>query len=79
MSRNNSQLSQLRVIAGSPVPSTRLTDTSGNPSESYHWRHMAEVRREWQHEFWLPSVDAFELTLAEVMSIEMQVRMELYP
>jgi hypothetical protein len=40
---------------------------------------MAEVRREWQHEFWLPSVDAFELTLAEVMSIEMQVRMELYP
>ena len=79
MRGNNSQLSQLKVIAGSPAPSTRLTDTSGNPSESYHWRHMAEVRREWQHEFWLPSVDAFELTLAEVMSIEMQVRMELYP
>ena len=79
MSRNNSQLSQLRVIAGSPVPSTRLTDTSGNPSESYHWRHMAEVRREWQHEFWSPSVDALELTLAEITKIETQVRRELYP
>lgn len=79
MSRNNSQRSQLRVIAGSPAPSTRLTDTSGNPSESYHWGHMAEVRREWQHEFWLPCVDAFELTLAEIRSIEIQVRRELYP
>ena len=79
MSRNNSQLSQLRIIAGSPAPSTRLTDTSGNPSESYDWRHMVEVRREWQHEFWLPFVDTFELTVAEVKSIEMRVRRELYP
>jgi hypothetical protein len=56
-----------------------LTDTSGNPSESYDWRHMAEVRREWQHEFWLPCVDTFELTVAEVRNIEMRVRRELYP
>jgi hypothetical protein len=76
MRRNNSQL---RVIASSPAPSTKLTDTSGNPSESYHWRHMAEVRREWQHEFWRPCVDAFELTLTEIRSIEMRVRRELYP
>jgi hypothetical protein len=40
---------------------------------------MAEVRREWQHEFWLPSVDTFELTVADVRSIEMRVRRELYP
>lgn len=79
MSRNNSQLSQLRIIAVSAAPSAKLTDTSGNPSESYHWRHMAEVRREWQHEFWLPRVDTFELTLAEITSIEMRVRSELYP
>ena len=79
MSRNNSQRSQLRIIARSAAPSTRLTDTSGNPSESYDWRHMAEVRREWQHEFWLPFVDTFELTVAEVRSIEMRVRRELYP
>jgi hypothetical protein len=76
MRRNNSQLT---VIASSPAPFSKLTDTSGNPSESYHWRHMAEVRQEWQHEFWRPCVDAFELTLAEVRSIEMRVRRELYP
>lgn len=70
---------QLRLIVSSPVPSTRLTDTSGNPSESYHWRQMAAVRREWQQEFWRPYVNAFELTLSEIMSIETRVRRELYP
>jgi hypothetical protein len=71
--------SQLRLISKSTEPSTQLTDTSGNPSESYHWSHMAAVRREWQYEFWRPCVNAFELTLSEVMSIERHVRKELYP
>jgi len=71
--------SQLKLIRNRPVPATHLTDTSGNPSESYHWNHMAAVRREWQHEFWLPCVKAFEMTLSEVMSIERHVRKELYP
>jgi|GEM_PF-1346574 len=70
---------RLRVIVSSPAPSTKLTDTSGNPSESYHWSQMAAIRDEWQHEFWLPRVDSFELTLAEIRSIETRVRMELYP
>ena len=70
---------QLKLIANSPAPSTRLTDTSGNPSESYHWRQLAAVRREWQHEFWRPYVNEFELTLAEIMNIETRVRRELYP
>ena len=61
------------------MPSTRLTDTSGNPSESYHWGHMAAVRREWQLEFWSPTVNGFELTLSEIRSIETRVRRELYP
>jgi hypothetical protein len=76
MRRSNSQL---RVIARSPAPFTRLTDTSGNPSESYNWRQMAAVRREWQHEFWRPCVSSFELTLAEITNIETRVRRELYP
>lgn len=71
--------SQLRLIAKSSMPSSRLTDTSGNPSESYHWGHMAAVRREWRDEFWSPSVNAFELTPSEISSIEMRVRRELYP
>ena len=71
--------SQLRLIANSPMPSTRLTDTSGNPSESYHWGQMAAVRREWQHEFWRPDANAFELTIPEIISIERRVRKELYP
>ena len=71
--------SQLRLIAKSPVSSTTLTDASGNPSESYHWRHMATVRREWQHEFWRPTMNPFELTLSEIVGIEVRVRKELYP
>jgi len=70
---------RLKLIFESPAPSTQLTDTSGNPSETYHWRHMATVRREWQHEFWRPYVSAFELTLSEILSIESRVRRELYP
>ena len=70
--------SQLKLIRNSLVPATHLTDTSGNPSESYHWNHMAAVRNEWQHEFWLPCVKA-EMTLSEIMSIERHVRKELYP
>ena len=71
--------SQLRLIVKSPIPSTRLTDTSGNPSESYHWRHMAAVRREWQHEFSLPYVNDVDFPLSEIMRIETRVRRELYP
>jgi hypothetical protein len=70
---------QLRLMTDDPVASTKLTDTAGNPSESYHWRQMAAVRREWQHEFWHPHVDSFEVTLAEIRSIETRVRRELYP
>ena len=76
MTRNNRQL---RLTADSPFPSTTLTDTSGNPSESYHWRQMAAVRQEWQQEFWHPYVNAFELSLAEITNIETRVRRELYP
>jgi hypothetical protein len=76
MRRNNRQL---RLITDTSVASTKLTDTSGNPSESYHWRHMADVRREWQNEFWRPSVNGFDLTLAEITNIETRVRRELYP
>ncbi len=47
MRRTNNQL---RLVANSLAASTKLTDTSGNPSESYDWRHMATLRREWQHE-----------------------------
>lgn len=71
--------SRLRLIVESPIPPTRFTDTSGNPSESYHWRHMAAVRREWQYEFRLPQVDDLEYPLSEIMSIETRVRRELYP
>jgi hypothetical protein len=71
--------SQLRLIAKSPVSSTTLTDTSGNPSESYHWRHMATVRREWQQEFWRPTMKSLELTPGERVDIEAWVRKELYP
>lgn len=71
--------SRLKLIVDKPIPSIRLTDTSGNPSESYHWRHMAAVRREWQHEFRLPQVEDVDFPLSEIMSIETQVRRELYP
>jgi hypothetical protein len=40
---------------------------------------MAAVRREWQLEFWSPTVNGFELTLSEIRSIETRVRRELYP
>lgn len=76
MRRNNRQL---RLIADTPAASTNLTDTSGNPSKSYYWKQMAAVRREWQHEFWRPYVNGFELTLAEITNIEARVRRELYP
>ncbi len=70
---------QHRLIARIPGQSTKLSDTSGNPSESYHWRQLAAVRQEWQHEFSEPYVNKFELTLAEITNIESRVRRELYP
>jgi len=72
---------QLRLIADTPADSIniKLTDTSGNPSESYHWPQMAAVRREWRHEFWCPHVNGFEPTLAEIIDNERWVRRELYP
>lgn len=76
MRRNNRQL---RAVVNSPAGPPKLTDTSGNPSESYHWRQMAAVRREWQHEFWRRDVNGFELSVAEIRTIEMRVRRELYP
>jgi len=71
--------SQLRLIVKSSMQSTQLTDTAGNPSESFHWRHMAAVRREWQHEFSLPYVNDVDFPLSEIVSIETRVRRELYP
>jgi len=76
MTRNKRQL---RLITETPAAPTRLTDTSGNPSESYHWRQMAAVRREWQNEFWIPYPTGSEMTLADITNIETQVRRELYP
>jgi hypothetical protein len=76
MRRTNNQLT---LLSNSLAASAKLTDTSGNPSESYHWRHMATVRRDWQHEFWCPSVNQLELTPGERVGIEAQVRKELYP
>ena len=70
---------QLKSIAETPAASTQLTDTSGNPSERYYWRQLAAVRREQQHEFGSPYVNAFEISLAEITNIETQVRRELYP
>ena len=70
---------QLRLVADPSVQSTRLTDTSGNPSESYHWKQLAAIHREWQQEFWRPNVNGFEVTLSEITNIESQVRRELYP
>ena len=41
---------------------------------------MAALRQEWLYEFRSPEeVDADELTLTEIRSIESQVRRELYP
>ena len=76
MRRNNRQL---RVVDDRAVESTNMTDTSGNPSESYHWRHLAALSREWLHEFWRPKADKVDLTLAEIRTIESKVRRELYP
>ena len=77
MGRTNSQLRL--AVSSNPAAYSKLTDTSGNPSESYHWSQMAAVRREWQHEFWRGDVNGFELSVAEIRSIEMRVRRELYP
>lgn len=79
MMRNNNQL---KPVDDRPAPFTvpiKLTDTSGNPSETYNWTQMAAVRREWQQENWLPFVDTSELTIPEIVSTEMRVRRELYP
>jgi len=70
---------QIQVIARIPAPPTRWTDTSGNPSESYHWGHMATVRREWQHQFRQEYMNVLEPTLLEITSTEMRVRTALYP
>jgi hypothetical protein len=70
---------KLRAIVSSPAANVNLTDTSGNPSESYHWGHLAALRHEWLHEFWRPGGDSSELTVAEIRSIETRVRKELYP
>lgn len=70
---------QLRLIADTPAVSIKLTDASGDPSESYRWTHMAAVRRELRHEFGIQHAGRFELQLAEIARIEAQVRRELYP
>lgn len=70
---------QNRSLASTFSPSTKLTDVSGNPSESYDWGHMAVVRREWLYEFGHPYVNAFAPTIWEITDIEMKVRKELYP
>lgn len=79
MRTNNSQRKLIPNSGALSAMSTKLTDTCGNPSENYDWTQMAAVRREWQQEYWLPDVSALELTLPEIISIEKQVRRELYP
>lgn len=69
----------LKLIDKRRAPVTKLTDTSGNPSESYNWRHMAEVRRACQQELWRSAANASNLSVAEIVNIEMRVRKELYP
>lgn len=71
--------SQLKLIVEGSLQSNQQTDTSGNPSETYHGGHMAAVRREWKHEFSMGYVNDFALTLPEILSIERRVRRELYP
>ena len=70
---------QLKVIDDAPRLPIKRTDTSGNPSESYHWGHMAAVRREWLHQFGDLRNSASDLTVIEIRSIEARVRKELYP
>jgi hypothetical protein len=69
----------LRLNTTGPGPSTRMTDTSGNPSESYHWGHLAMVRQEWRQQLRYPYVDTLQPTLPEIMCIERRVRAQLYP
>ena len=76
MRRNNRKL---KLLAEAATESANLTDTSGNPSESYHWQHLASVRREMLYEYRHPHADSFEMTLTEMRRIEAQVRRELYP
>jgi len=76
MRRSNNQV---RLVPARLAVSARLTDTAGNPSESYHWLHMATVLREWQHEFWYPDSNPLNLTRAERVAVEAMVRKELYP
>jgi hypothetical protein len=71
--------SQIKLIANNSVPLTKITDTAGNPSESYDWEHLALVRQEWQNEFWQPQVNAFEPTLIEITGTETWVRKAFYP
>ena len=68
---------QLRIVDNSLAASTKRADTSGNPSESYHWRHMASVLRDWQHEFWRPTMNILEFTPSEKVCIEGRLRKEL--
>jgi hypothetical protein len=77
--RKHNRQNHFIAIANDGSPSTNLSDTAGNPSESYDWGHMAVVRQEWLHQFGQPYVNAFEPTVREITNTEMQVRKELYP
>jgi hypothetical protein len=70
---------QLRLMPDNPGPSTKQTDTSGNPSETYNWAHLAAVRQEWQHQIRYPYVNMLRPSETEIRSIERWVRNELYP
>ena len=70
MRRDNRQPDSLPMP---PVKSTKLSDTSGNPSESYDWRQLAVVRQEWQQAFRYPYVNRFELTLAELRTLNREL------
>lgn len=72
-------MSQLGVAVSSPALSAQLTDTSGNPSESFYRGHMAAVRREWRQQFGHRAVATPETTVSEMRSIEARVRKSLYP
>ena len=74
----NSQ-SKLRLVPGNPGSSNKQTDTSGNPSETYHWAQLTAVRQERQHQFRYPYLNMLQPTSTEMTSVERRVREELYP
>lgn len=67
------------IVVSSHARTLKFTDTSGNPSESYFWSHLAAVRRELKNQFCPRYVEVSEMKITEMRNIEAQVRKTLYP